>query len=201
MTAAAEISALTAQIRTAFQDVLRGEGVSLSETQVLDDYGGTEARQEARSWDTDTHWWEVSDEDLLDGHYITYLDDLGWRYYLPAFMTHSLKILNSPRTGTSDTRSHTLHMLIFYDQGDLENWERRYLRESRPLPFYLQRMRADQNHLGDQEKRKWSILTTEQSRAVCLYLRFAASHDRQKYEAQKAEKGLRQHWGQFCEGE
>ena len=62
----AEIRSLVAHVTAAFRDVLRGEGVSLHETKVLDDYGGEEARREARSWDTDAHWWEVPEEDLLD---------------------------------------------------------------------------------------------------------------------------------------
>lgn len=196
VTAADDVPALIAQIKEAFQAVLRGEGTSLSETQVLDDYGSVEARQEARIWDTDTHWWEVSDEDLLHGNYLTYLDDLGWRYYLPAFMTHSLKILNSPRTGYTDTRDDTLYMLTYYDEAD---WEKsQQLREQHPhlLPPLLYARRDD---YGEPEKQKWVILTTEQSRVVCLYLRFVAAHQGQKREAQKAEKGLRQYWGQFCE--
>ncbi len=193
--AADDAAALIAQIRMVFQDVLRGKGVSLSETQVLDDYGGVEARQEARSWDTDTHWWEVSDEDLLDGHYITYLDDLGWRYYLPAFMTHSMKIFSIPKTGTSDTRRHTLYILTYFDQEDRETSVRLRERYPRLLP-----LRPRRDDYGEKEKQKWAILTAEQSHAVCLHLQFVARHQEDKHEVRKAEKGLRQHWGQFCEG-
>jgi hypothetical protein len=57
-----EIASLISQINLAFRDVLRGDGTSLHETIVLDDYGGNAEQQEARALDTDTYWWEIPDE-------------------------------------------------------------------------------------------------------------------------------------------
>ena len=188
---------LIAQIAAAFRDVVRGEGVSLCETKVLDDYGSDADRHEAREWDTDIHWWELTDEDFY-GHWVhlSYLDAEGLRYYLPAWMIHSLKILDSPLTGTRDTRGDTLDMLTYFDQSDQDSLLR--LRERYPDKFPY-RVRAEQHDFGTREKQMWALLTTEQSRVVCLYLRFVAIHGADSRHIRDAQKGLQQHWGQFCE--
>ena len=188
-----KITDLTVQIAKAFRDVLRGGAISLSEAAVMDDYGGVVARQEARKSDTDEHWWEVSEESLLsDGSNHVYLDDQGFRYYLPAFLTHSLKIFSDPRTGTIDTRGHVLEMLSYSDQSDLDRWARR--RERLQLP-----MKPVSTAVGVNEKQKWAILTPEQNHIVCLYLRFVAACSDETHEAKYAAKGLQQYWGQYCE--
>lgn len=109
---------LIAEITSAFRDVLRGDGVSLHETNVLDDYGGPEARLEARQWDTDTHWWELTDEDLYAHHvYLSYLDGESLRYYLPAYM---ISCLNG-----AERFSKPLYFLLDCDKGsNLEAWMR-----------------------------------------------------------------------------
>jgi len=109
---------LIAEITTAFEDVLRGDGVSLHETNILDDYGDAEARREAREWDTDTHWWELTDEDLYDNHvYLSYLDGESLRYYLPAYM---ISCLND-----TERFSKIVYFLFICDKGsNLEAWMR-----------------------------------------------------------------------------
>lgn len=111
-------ASLIAEITSAFRDVLRGDGVSLHETNVLDDYGGLDARLEAREWDTDTHWWELTDEDLYARHvYLSYLDGESLRYYLPAYM---ISCLNG-----AEWLSRTVDLLLNCDEGsDLEAWRR-----------------------------------------------------------------------------
>ena len=110
-------ASLIAEITAAFQDVLRGDGVSLHETNVLDDYGGLEARLEARQWDTDTHWWELTDEDLYASHvYLSYLDAESLRYYLPAYMISCLNGAERP--------SETFNLLTCYEGSNLEAWKR-----------------------------------------------------------------------------
>lgn len=167
-----EIRSLVAHITASFREVLRGEGVSLHETKVLDDYGGEEARREARSWDTEDHWWEVPEEDLRAmGPYLCFLDGPGLRYYLPAYMVHSLAIFYAPHGDYTDTRSDTLDVLTHSDRPDLAEWQ----------------------------MKKWEFLTAEQGHSVCLYLRYVAAHDTDRYRVREAKKGLRQHWGRFCE--
>ena len=109
---------LIAEITAAFKDVLRGDGVSLSETNVLDDYGGMDARLEARQLDTDRHWWELTDKDLYARHvYLSYLDGESLRYYLPAYM---ISCLNN-----AERFSRVFYLLLVCDKGsELEAWMR-----------------------------------------------------------------------------
>ena len=108
---------LIAEITSAFRDVLRGDGVSLHETNVLDDYGGLDARLEAREWDTDTHWLELTDEDLYARHvYLSYLDGESLRYYLPAYMISCLN-------GTEQSQD-AFELLTYREGTNLEAWKR-----------------------------------------------------------------------------
>jgi hypothetical protein len=81
-------------IKAAFQGVSREGGVSWSETDVIDDYGTEEMRAIARASDTDTEWEEL----ILSGTFLddaapgsfSFLDAIGFRYYLPAAMCQAL---------------------------------------------------------------------------------------------------------------
>ncbi len=110
-------ASLIAEITSAFRDVLRGDGVSLHETNILDDYGGPAARLEAREWDTDTHWWELTDEDLYARHvYLSYLDAESLRYYLPAYM---ISCLNG-----AERSAEAINLLRHSERPDLVAWKR-----------------------------------------------------------------------------
>jgi len=81
---------LLAAIESAFAGVSRAGGVSLHETEVIDRYGDKEAARRAQARDRDRCWQEVPHEDLAEvcgvGG-ICFFDLIGWRYYLPAYMT------------------------------------------------------------------------------------------------------------------
>lgn len=87
--------ALIAEISDAFRDVSRTGGVSWSQSDVIDSYGDEDEQAEAREKDTDTHWSEVvadekwSSEPGVGG--FSFLDSIGFRYYLPAAMIRSLR--------------------------------------------------------------------------------------------------------------
>ena len=86
---------ILAEIHEAFKDVSRHGGVSWSESEVIDDYGSDEERQLARMRDTDTTWQEVADDptwwvDMGVGG-LSFLDPIGYRYYLPACMTVAIR--------------------------------------------------------------------------------------------------------------
>jgi hypothetical protein len=71
----------------------------LHETRVIDMYGSADERRHARMQDTDNHWWEVRDDwiEQFDGvGGLSFLDDLGFRYYLPAYMSYWLRTGNEP---------------------------------------------------------------------------------------------------------
>lgn len=88
--AAEERVALLAEIEAAFDGVSREGGVSLHETEAIDLYKGDEARQAARRLDTESRWQDVPHADLAEvcgvGG-ISFFNPIGWRYYLPAYMT------------------------------------------------------------------------------------------------------------------
>jgi hypothetical protein len=93
---------LETEIREAFKGVTRQGGVSWSEAEVIDDYGSEDERAEARAKDTDKDWAELADDEKWDpgpgmGGW-SFLDAIGFRYYLPAAMIRAL-------TGGEDTFS------------------------------------------------------------------------------------------------
>jgi hypothetical protein len=84
--------AIIAAIRRAFDNVTRGDGISLREADAIDSYAGEDQRKQARALDTDKHWREIPPEDLERFHVaLTFMDAEGFRYYLPAFMTRALE--------------------------------------------------------------------------------------------------------------
>ncbi len=102
---------MLAEIRRVFATVERGGGVTLHETRVLDGpgHGAETARREARLQDTDQHWWEVRDEWIeticgIGG--LSFLDDEGFRYYLPAYMSYWLRTGQEPCSLSFHLRFH-----------------------------------------------------------------------------------------------
>jgi len=85
-------SNVIAQITKAFSKVSREGGVSLHEADVLDAYGSDEECAAARAIDTDTKWQEVPESDIEENYSIlSFLDPIGFRYYIPAYMVWSLR--------------------------------------------------------------------------------------------------------------
>jgi hypothetical protein len=84
---------LITEIRAAFDGVSREGGVSLHQCPVLDDHGTAEELAAAARLDTDRDWSEVPDEWIQDRSIggLAFLDAVGWKYYLPAFMICSIR--------------------------------------------------------------------------------------------------------------
>ncbi len=79
-------------IRSAFAGVSRAGGVSLHETRVLDDCGSDAERAAARVNDTDIDWQDVPDSHIEKPDLsLLFLDPIGFRYYLPAYMMWELE--------------------------------------------------------------------------------------------------------------
>jgi hypothetical protein len=76
------------EIKRVFSEVRRGSGITLHETTVIDDHGSVEEREQARLKDTDHHWWDVPDEWIEKNPGLSFLDEAGFRYYLPAYMSY-----------------------------------------------------------------------------------------------------------------
>lgn len=84
-----EALATLAEIEQAFRGVTREGGVSLHETIALDNYEGAEERARMRAMDRDRRWEDLQDEDLAEVAGIggmSFFDDIGFRYHLPAYM-------------------------------------------------------------------------------------------------------------------
>ena len=102
-------AALIAQIRTAFAGVTRWGGVSLHEADVIDGYGSRQQRKTARELDTDCAWWEVPDADIERYHWIlSFLDATGFRYYIAAYMTWTLKHYEASASMSADMTIYAL---------------------------------------------------------------------------------------------
>jgi hypothetical protein len=94
-----ELHRLLDEIRRDFSDVVRGDAVTLHETLAIDHWGSEVERRKARELDTDKHWGEVRDGwiqkfDGVGG--LCFLDDPGFRYYLPAYLSYWLRTDHAP---------------------------------------------------------------------------------------------------------
>ena len=84
--------AVIRQIETAFDGVDRKFGVSLHEAYVIDGYGGKWEQMRARMTDTEWRWQDVPEADIAEyASILSFLDPVGFRYYLPAYMVWTLK--------------------------------------------------------------------------------------------------------------
>jgi hypothetical protein len=79
-------------IHRAFIDIRRYSGISWREADEIDNRASAQEIKLARSLDTDQTWEDVSPSlfDQLPSA-VSYLDNMGFRYYLPAFMTADLR--------------------------------------------------------------------------------------------------------------
>lgn len=90
-----ERDSILKEIDVAFAGVTREGGISWSEAVALDNYGTDEECQEARAKDKDISWKEL----VTDPHWrplpgvggFSFLDAIGFRYYLPAAMIRTLE--------------------------------------------------------------------------------------------------------------
>lgn len=139
-------AALIEEIIAAFDGVSREGGVSLSEADVIDDYGSDTKRLAARLSDTDTRWQDVPDEQLA-GHWpISFLDPIGFRYYMPAFLLYCLRHSN--------------------EYGENESYE---------LDYHLSLSRGrDKDGLDEYSLSRFRLLTSAQSRAIARFLQLEA---------------------------
>lgn len=105
-------AAVIAEIRTAFEAVRLGDGVTLHQARALDDYAGAEAAAAARANDTETFWWDVPDEKLrYFDDVLNFLDEKGWVFYIPAFLTWVLRHLDDEDDRHSGLKSMTIYSI------------------------------------------------------------------------------------------
>lgn len=86
------IQELIERIRAAFLDVELGDGITIHQAIVLDDRGDRFDEAKARRKDAGVHWTELTCETVQKcNSALSFLDEKGVRFYLPAFMICSLK--------------------------------------------------------------------------------------------------------------
>lgn len=138
--------ALIEEIISAFDGVSRENGVSLSESWVIDNYGSAQERAEARKQDTETRWQDVPDEDIACGYScLNFLDEVGFHYYIPAYVVWYLRNMDNEDPGFgSNTFERLIYVLGANGSGEL-----------------------DEFHLS-----KYRLFTPEQSKAIAHFLEF-----------------------------
>src|SRR5687767_1098532 len=97
------------EIERAFSGVRLGEGVSLREADVIDDYGSEADREKARAEDELVDWRKISEE--LISHYsscLSFFDAEGMRFHLPAYMRFVLKHYETSDSNSIDATIYAL---------------------------------------------------------------------------------------------
>jgi len=99
-----------ATIRAAFAGVRRG-AITIHEAQAIDDWGGSGEREFARQVDTEETWGEVPDAAIEECQSaLNHLDDVSWRFYVPAYMTWSLRHFRHSDAVVSDFTIYTFDL-------------------------------------------------------------------------------------------
>lgn len=157
------------EITSAFGGVSREDGTTLHEAIAIDDYASDDEQRAARRLDVDTRWQDVPDAEIWAcNSALSFVDEKGFRYYIPAFMTYALRHWEDDEDGyvLSACTHHLLH-------------ERsKSLRQSDPASIA-----ARYNFTG------------AQSKAVARFLRFVI--DSYEPEADEATDGAVQRWESF----
>jgi len=141
---------LIAEIVRAFDGVTLGYGITLHEAIAIDDYKTQEEQMAARRVDRERQWQDVSAATLVECQTaLSFLDEKGFRYYLPAFMVRGLEDWDSDAGVAVD--SCVYHLLHDYPNSP---------RQSEPLAIAA----------------KYGFNDT-QCRAIAHFLRFVVGPD------------------------
>ena len=106
--------ALIDEITKAFDGVSRENGVSLSESCVIDDYGSYKERAAARRQDTETRWQDVPDRDICYGDScLNFMDEIGFHYYIPAYVVWFLRNMDNEEPEAPSYGSNTFDSLVY----------------------------------------------------------------------------------------
>lgn len=92
------IALITACIRKAFAGVVLGDGVSLRQSIVIDNYGEgyTEKEfEEIKLSEVVNDWTQIPKDELMETENIAHFDAGGFRYYIPALMLALTEKYNS----------------------------------------------------------------------------------------------------------
>ncbi|MFM9115406.1 MAG: DUF6714 family protein [Planctomycetota bacterium] len=97
------------QIADAFAGVSLGNGVSLREADVIDDYGTDDERAAAREQDELHDWQRIPDEDIANhSSVLCFMDDEGLRFHLPAYMRFTLRRYRESKSMSTNSTIYRL---------------------------------------------------------------------------------------------
>ena len=167
---------LIAEIERVFADVTREGGVSISEADVIDDYGSEEEQAAARASDTDTHWSQL-DPERQDpgGSALSFMDAIGFRYYLPACMVFTLR-----------------HGFVGLEHPDCIEWN-----GYDSIPFHAADICSKTTHTAKLTAEQFSLFDEGQRRAVARFLAFNAEWSWDEIDRRLEVEALSGYWRQF----
>ncbi|WP_052754494.1 DUF6714 family protein [Calothrix sp. 336/3] len=104
-------AALIAEITEAFDGVSRKDGTTLHEAIAMDAWESVEKQRAARCLDLETRWQDVPDDDIIACcSALSFLNEKGFRYYIPAFIICGLRHWGNDRNGIlHSSQYHLLH--------------------------------------------------------------------------------------------
>lgn len=163
-------AALVADISAAFDGVSREGATTLHEAEALDDWKSPEEQRSARRLDPEAKWQDVPDADIFACcSALSFLNEQGFRYYIPAFMLYSLRHWGDDWNGILNACEY--HLLHDYPKS---------LRQSDPASI----------------AGKYRF-TEAQSRAVARFLRFIIDTDEAK--ADRATVEAVERWERYTQ--
>ncbi|MEL6498346.1 MAG: DUF6714 family protein [Planctomycetota bacterium] len=80
------------EIARAFRGVSIKGGVTISEAYAIDDYEPDDVRAAARASDTYQKWTDVDVRQDMGGSALTFMDPIGFRFHLPAYMSLVVRV-------------------------------------------------------------------------------------------------------------
>lgn len=105
------------EIERAFDGVPRDDGITLHEAVALDNYASDMERAQARLQDTESRWQDVPAQDIEREYTVfSFLDDKGFRYYLPAYMTWALQHFDRTDSVSLDSTIYALEPSSYFPQ-------------------------------------------------------------------------------------
>ncbi len=108
-------------IERVFRGVELGDGVSLHETVIIDDYGDLEERRSAREPDEKHDWRKlVGDPELKRVSGMSFYDAAGLRFHLPAYL--SLAVSDADGTDASNVLADLLYTLTHIPEFNRERF-------------------------------------------------------------------------------
>jgi len=173
-------------IQEAFKDVSREDGVSLHEGLVMDAYGSDEERLEARRMDTEGHWSQISDQELIKyQNALRYFDRKSFKYYVPAYMIFSLNHSQTSPAGSNDN--------VIYDL----TLDSRPEADSDLDKGIFANLNIDYDELRHNNRDRFNGFNHAQSVAIAKYLQYCSKNEMRGFHSAAAKEALEGYWKDY----